>query len=115
MALDPASELFNGIYAVRMLRRDGSLLDGVASYGRRPTFGGGAPLLETFAFDFSGDLYDEEVLVAFYGLIRPEEKFANVEELVARMEQDSIDARALLERTQAGVLDRSVYREWVRG
>ena len=115
MALDPASELFNGIYAVRMLRRDGSLLDGVASYGRRPTFGGGEPLLETFVFDFSGDLYDEEVLVAFYGFIRPEEKFASVEELVARMEQDSIDARALLERTQAGVLDRSVYREWVRG
>ena len=26
-------------------------------------------------FDFSGDLYDEEALVAFYGLIRPEEKF----------------------------------------
>jgi riboflavin kinase/FMN adenylyltransferase len=115
MVLDPASELFNGIYAVRMLRRDGSLLDGVASYGRRPTFGEGAPLLETFAFDFSGDLYGEEVLVAFYGFIRPEEKFSSVEELVARMDQDSIEARALLERTPTGEIDARVYREWEAG
>lgn len=115
MALDPASELFNGIYAVRLLRKDGALLDGVASYGRRPTFGGGAPLLETFVFDFSGDLYGEEVLVALYGLIRPELKFDSVEALVARMDQDSIEARAMLERTGIGELDRGVYEEWANG
>ncbi len=109
MALDPASELKHGIYAVRLLRPDGTLLDGVASYGRRPTFGGGEPLLETFAFDFSGDLYGEKVLVALYGFIRPEEKFASVEELVARMDQDSIDARALLERTPPRELDQRIY------
>ena len=109
MALDPASELAHGIYAVRFLRKDGSLLDGVASYGRRPTFGGGEPVLETFVFDFSGDLYGEEALVAFYGFIRPELKFESVEALVARMDQDSIDARALLERKPPGELDRGLY------
>jgi riboflavin kinase/FMN adenylyltransferase len=112
MTLDPASELFNGIYAVRFLRKDGSLLNGVASYGRRPTFGGGAPLLETFVFDFSGDLYGEEVLVAFYGFIRPELKFDSVEALVARMDEDSIEARAMLERTAPGELDRRMYDGW---
>ena len=53
----------HGIYAVRYARPDGSVHDGVASYGRRPTFDDGAPLLETFLFDFSGDLYGEAGLV----------------------------------------------------
>ena len=87
----------------------------MASYGRRPTFGGGEPVLETFVFDFSGDLYDEEVLVAFYGFIRPELKFDSVEALVAQMDQDSIDARAVLERRAPGELDRGVYAERVGG
>jgi riboflavin kinase/FMN adenylyltransferase len=67
MALDPASELKHGIYAVRFLRTDGVAHDGVASYGRRPTFDHGRPLLETFLFDFSGDLYGETGLVSLVG------------------------------------------------
>jgi riboflavin kinase/FMN adenylyltransferase len=108
--LDPANELMHGIYAVRLVGRDGVLRDGVASYGRRPTFGGGAPLLETFVFDFSGDLYGEEVLVALYGFIRPELKFDGIAELVARMDQDCIDARVILERVPAGELDLRLYQ-----
>ena len=102
----------HGIYAVRLLGRDGVLRDGVASYGRRPTFGGGAPLLETFVFDFAGDLYGEMVLVALYGFIRPEQKFDSIAELVARMDQDSIDARAILERHAANALDRRLNDAW---
>jgi len=112
MALDPATELAHGIYAVRFLRRDGSLHDGVANYGRRPTFGGGDTLLETFVFDFSGDLYGEEALVALYGFIRKEERFSSVEKLVARMDQDAIDARLILERTPPGDLDRRIAGVW---
>jgi riboflavin kinase/FMN adenylyltransferase len=112
MRLDPASELAHGIYAVRLLRADGTLCDGVASYGRRPTFGGGEPVLETFVFDFSGDLYGEEVLVSFQGFIRPERRFNSVPELVAKMDEDSIDARAIIERTPPGALDRSLYERW---
>jgi riboflavin kinase/FMN adenylyltransferase len=77
---------------------DGVLRDAVASFGRRPTFDNGAPLLEVFVFDFSGDLYGKEVEVAFYGFIRGEEKFDSVEELIARMEDDSVRARAILAR-----------------
>ena len=83
--------------------------DGVASYGRRPTFGGGEPVLETFLFDFSGDLYGETALVAFYGFIRPEQRFDSVEALVSRMDADSIDARAMLERTPPGEMDTRLY------
>lgn len=112
MSLDPAAGLAEGIYAVRFVRADGSVHDGVASYGRRPTFGGGEPVLETFLFDFDADLYGETALVAFYGFIRGEERFESVEALVARMDEDSLDARAHLERTPPGPLDRRLYEAW---
>lgn len=110
--LDPATELAHGIYAVRFLGRDGTLRDGVASYGRRPTFGGGEPVLETFIFDFSGDLYGQTALVAFQDYIRPERRFESVAALVARMDEDSIDARAILERHPPADLDRRLYQAW---
>jgi riboflavin kinase / FMN adenylyltransferase len=112
MVLDPACELAHGIYAVRFVGADGVLRDGVASYGRRPTFGGGEPVLETFVFDFAGDLYGKTALVSFYGFIRAEERFDSVAELVVRMDQDSIDARAILERAPPGDLDAKVFAAW---
>lgn len=112
MALDPATELAHGIYAVRYLRPDGSRRGGVASWGRRPTFDNGRPLFETFLFDFSGDLYGEAALVSLVGFIRPEQRFAGAAELVARMDQDSIDARALLERQPVSDLERRLYAAW---
>jgi riboflavin kinase/FMN adenylyltransferase len=98
IALDPASTLAHGIYAVRVLAK-GAIHDGVASFGRRPTFGGGAPLLEIHFFDFSGDLYDEEVAVAFFAWIRPELKFEAAGDLVQRMNEDSGIAREKLAHT----------------
>ena len=97
LALDPATTLAHGIYAVRVLAR-GALHDGVANFGRRPTFGGGVPLLEIHIFDFSGDLYGEDVVAAFLGWIRPELKFAGVGELVEKMKEDSRLARERLAR-----------------
>jgi riboflavin kinase/FMN adenylyltransferase len=95
IALDPACGLAHGIYAVRVRVR-GEIRDGVASFGRRPTFGGGAPLLEVFLFDFQGDIYDEEIDVAFIGWIRPEEKFDGVDALKRQMDADSLEAREKL-------------------
>jgi riboflavin kinase / FMN adenylyltransferase len=112
MALDAASEIAHGIYAVRFLAADGVLRDGVASYGRRPTFGGGEPVLETFVFDFSGNLYGETALVAFHAFIRAEERFDSVAALVAQMDSDSIDARAILERMPPGDLDHRLHAAW---
>ncbi|WLR96342.1 bifunctional riboflavin kinase/FAD synthetase [Shinella sumterensis] len=97
MALPPEVELRNGIYAVRFRRPDGSLHDGVASYGRRPTVtSNGAPLLETFLFDFSGDLYGEISAVSFFGHLRDELKFDGLDALVVQMKRDEEEARALL-------------------
>jgi len=95
IALDPACGLAHGIYAVRVQVR-GEIRDGVASFGRRPTFGEGATLLEVFLFDFSGELYDEELDVALIGWVRPEAKFDSAEALVKQMDADSDSARGKL-------------------
>ena len=97
MILPKETTLAHGIYAVRMAV-DGVVHDGVASFGRRPTFDDGAPRLETFLFDFSGDLYGKTVDVEFCGFIRGEEKFESVEALIARMDGDSATAKAMLAR-----------------
>ena len=97
MRLSPEAELKEGIYAVRFRRADGTLYDGVASFGRRPTVDdNGAPLLETFVFDFSGDLYGEICEVSFFGFLRPEVKFDGLDALVAQIKRDEAEARALL-------------------
>jgi riboflavin kinase/FMN adenylyltransferase len=93
--LDNNCGLKHGIYAVRVGRGD-ERLDGVASFGRRPTFDNGAPLLEVFLFDFRSDLYGQTLDVAFVDFIREELKFENVEALVDQMNQDSLRARQLL-------------------
>ena len=107
--LGPDCQLRHGIYAVRMQRAGGAILDGVASYGRRPTFDNGPPLLEVMAFDFAGDLYGETVAVGFEGRIRAEEKFPSVEALISAMHRDSAAARAILAATGPGTaLDRAL-------
>jgi riboflavin kinase/FMN adenylyltransferase len=95
LRLDPGCGLRHGIYAMRVAV-DGKLYGGVASFGRRPTFDNGAPLLEIFLFDFKGDLYGKIVDCAFIGWIRPELKFDSVEALVARMNEDAATAREML-------------------
>ena len=97
MRLSPEATLKEGIYAVRFRRADGTLHDGVASFGRRPTVGDNlAPLLETFVFDLSGDLYGEIASVSFFGYLRGEIKFDGLDPLVAQMKLDEAEARALL-------------------
>jgi riboflavin kinase/FMN adenylyltransferase len=96
IALDPACGLRHGIYAVRAALGGGEVREGVASFGRRPTFDDGAPLLETYLFDFAGDLYARSLEVEFVAFIRSEERFASAEALVLRMNEDAREARAML-------------------
>ena len=95
IALPPGTLLRHGIYAVRVAIAPGIVHDGVASFGRRPTFDDGAPLFETFLFDFQGDLYGRRIEIELLDWIRPEEKFASAEALVAAMQDDATKARAI--------------------
>lgn len=97
MALPADTPLAHGIYAVRFIRADGAIHDGVASFGRRPTvIEDGAPLLETFLFDFNDALYDETCTVCLVAFQRGEEKFDDLETLVEQMKRDEALARETL-------------------
>ncbi|MGL4637400.1 MAG: bifunctional riboflavin kinase/FAD synthetase [Beijerinckiaceae bacterium] len=93
--LDPAVTLKHGIYAVRAII-NGNPHAAIASFGSRPTFDNGAPKLEVHVFDYSADLYDQEIEIKFVGYIRPELKFDGIEALIKQMDADSLQARAIL-------------------
>ncbi|MEO3473047.1 bifunctional riboflavin kinase/FAD synthetase [Roseomonas sp. CAU 1739] len=91
--LEPA----RGVYAVTVALPDSTQAKGVANVGRRPTLGGDPETrLETFIFDYSGDLYDQEIGVRLVRFLRPDAKFAGLEELKVAIAQDVVDARAAL-------------------
>jgi riboflavin kinase/FMN adenylyltransferase len=99
MSLDGLHLPHLGVYAVLVDVLNGEHVgsyNGVASLGVRPMFGENTPNLETFIFDFSGDLYGATLSVALIEFMRPEIKFDSLENLVVQMDQDSLKARAIL-------------------
>jgi riboflavin kinase/FMN adenylyltransferase len=108
--------LRHGIYAVRLTRADGAVHDGIASFGTRPTFDDGAPLLEVHLLDFSGDLYGETVKVTFLEWVRPELRFETVEALILEMKEDVTKARQALKSPESGsILDQALDRIGISG
>jgi riboflavin kinase / FMN adenylyltransferase len=69
---------------------------GAASLGVRPMFGVNTPNLETFLFDFKGDLYGQHLSVALVDYLRPEMKFDGLPALITQMDADCTRARSLL-------------------
>ncbi|UWQ33948.1 bifunctional riboflavin kinase/FAD synthetase [Leisingera sp. M527] len=88
-----------GVYAVLVDVLDGphagSYL-GAASIGVRPMFDGVVPNIETFLFDFSGDLYGATLSVALVAFLRPELKFDGLEALIEQMDADCTTSREIL-------------------
>jgi riboflavin kinase/FMN adenylyltransferase len=97
LSLDASCGLRHGVYAVR-IAHGGRRYDGVANFGRRPMFDSGVVLLEVFLFDFAGDLYGQNIDVAFIDWIREEKMFGSVDELVRAMQEDARRARDALKR-----------------
>ena len=94
-----------GIYAVTGLLPGGRLVHGAANLGIRPSFDPPIELLEPFFFDFSGDLYGQEIEVALHHYLRPEAKFDSLEALTAQMEADCLKARKLLGEASGEAVD----------
>ena len=94
-----------GVYAVRATLMDGDTpgpsYDGVANFGTRPMFEIPKPLLETYLFDFSGDLYGKHMAVELIAYLRPEAKYDSLEALKAQIAEDMAAARAALARAGA--------------
>jgi riboflavin kinase/FMN adenylyltransferase len=86
-----------GIYAVRGRLADGRVLNGAANLGIRPQFDPPKELLEPYFFDFSGDLYGQELTVELVRFLRPEAKFDSLDALTAQIEADCAEARRILD------------------
>ena len=86
-----------GVYAVTgTILATGERLKGAANIGVRPQFEPPKELLEPHLFDFSGNLYGQEIEVAFHHFLRGEATFDSLEDLMAQMEKDCERARELL-------------------
>lgn len=89
-----------GAYAVRagIDQGQGTIWhDGVANFGRRPSFDNREPIMEVHLFDFAGDLYQRHLRVALVDFLRPECRFDGLEALKAQIAQDATQARILLQ------------------
>ena len=99
MSIDGLHPPAFGVYAVLVDVQDGphkgSYL-GAASIGVRPMFGENKPNIETFIFDFQGDLYGSTLSVGLVEHLRPEEKFDSLDALITQMDADCAQARSIL-------------------
>ncbi|MBY6139100.1 bifunctional riboflavin kinase/FAD synthetase [Leisingera daeponensis] len=99
MSIDGLHQPRFGVYAVLVDVLDGphaGSYRGAASIGVRPMFGGVLPNIETFLFDFSGDLYGATLSVGLVAFLRPELKFDGLEALTRQMDADCAEARDIL-------------------
>ncbi|AGA64246.1 Riboflavin kinase / FMN adenylyltransferase [Liberibacter crescens BT-1] len=110
MQLHSSVNLKKGVYAVRFRTQEGISYGGVASFGYRPTvIKNGVPLLETFVFDFSQEIYQQICAVSFFDFLRSEIKFDNLNALVTCMRKDEERSRTLLEnRKPLNKIDRMI-------
>ncbi len=90
-----------GVYVIRVRFQgepDGPWRPGVANIGVKPTFGGTEVTIEAHLFDFSGDLYGQDLRVQFLERLRPEQRFGSVAELVGQIKRDVEAARTVIAR-----------------
>src|SRR5262249_38102268 len=86
-----------GVYAVNAWRVGNPVhRPGVANIGTRPTVDGKTETLELHIFDFHDDIYGQEWEVELIDFIRPEQAFANLEDLRRQIMQDIATARGRL-------------------
>lgn len=77
-----------GVYYSRVVM-DGHLYRGISNVGCKPTVNKeNAVGVETYLYDFSGNMYGRDITVELLGFRRPEMKFDSVEQLREQMEKD---------------------------
>lgn len=90
----------DGVYAT-MLESEGRRWPSVTSIGVNPTFGDGPRTVESYVFDFSGDLYGRSVRLFWVEKIRDEKKFSSANLLVGQIKDDALRAREILSASDA--------------
>lgn len=98
--IPPAEKLLPayGVYVTRTMV-DGQWYAGITNIGLRPTVDSDKQVsVETHLFDYDGDLYGKQVEVQFLHFLRPEKKFPDIVSLKEAMNEDFINAKAVLEK-----------------
>lgn len=86
-----------GVYATRTRLPDGRKLAGVANIGVNPTVDGVTPpRLEVWLFDFDEDIYDQVIETDLVAFLRPEARFASLDEMTEQVLKDAAEARRIL-------------------
>ena len=89
MNIEPYVIAKPGVYAVKIKRLNSNkTLKGIANLGIRPTFNQKKILLEVHIFNFSGNLYNKELIIDFVYFIRKEKKFKSVNQLKKQISSD---------------------------
>ena len=86
-----------GVYACRVAL-EGKAYAAVTNIGTRPTVDGENVTVEPWILDFAGDLYGKELMLEIHSFLRPEQKFADLEELKVQIQKDAIRAREIFEK-----------------
>ncbi|MUL36303.1 bifunctional riboflavin kinase/FAD synthetase [Gloeocapsopsis dulcis] len=86
-----------GVYAVQVFIQGADSYQGVMNIGIRPTVNGTHPSVEVYLFDWSGDLYNQTLTVQLEKFLRPEQKFASLDELKAQIQLDCTAAKEALQ------------------
>ncbi len=86
----------DGVWVVQTRFSGGRIVGAVANLGLRPTVDGSSRSLEVHLFDFSDDLYGQELEIEFEKHLRPEIKFPSLDALRAQIQQDAAEARSFL-------------------
>lgn len=90
----------SGVYAVLVRLKDSvGWKRGMMNIGHRPTFNGTTTSMEVNLFNFSGDLYGQELLVSFISKIRDEHKFDSIEALAEQLQHDKVQINKLFDTT----------------
>lgn len=77
-----------GVYVSRVTV-DQKVYAGLSNVGRKPTIKGENPAgVETYLYDFDGNLYGKEIKVELLDFVRPEMKFSSIEELKIQLDYD---------------------------
>ena len=92
----------DGVWAVRAAVAGREAIPGIANLGVRPTVDGESRVLEVHLFDFSGDLYGQEIEVEFVHFQRPEIRFSSLDLLRLQIEADVEQARQVLAVSTCG-------------
>ncbi|MDZ7585985.1 MAG: bifunctional riboflavin kinase/FAD synthetase, partial [Thiobacillus sp.] len=92
-----------GIFAVEVYGLNGEPLPGAASLGKRPTVKNpdAVPVLEVHLFDFNAEIYGRRVRVDFLHKLRDEEKYPDLDRLVAQIRRDVDNAKQFLKQRRA--------------